>query len=242
MTEFKYPRRDPARALPRDVVLLGLDIGQSPDPSALSVVQRSGRVPATYGVRWLKRWALGHRYSDVVLEAAHVATDKSLEGLDRYLVIDATGVGRPVLEMFDAEGPILKAVAGFAGVSQIAVTITAGFSVTVSKADRGVLLLADEAYNVPRRDLISTAQVVLQTKRLRIAEGLGRDGEQLLEEFLSLRRRMTDKGETFEPDSAAGHDDLVLSVALPVWYGEQVLGDVYREETDGGETQIPLRV
>ena len=218
---------------PAEVALIGLDVGQAPDPSALAMVQRSGLVPALFGVRYLRRWPLGTAYRVVVAEAARVFKDPALAAMERYLVVDATGVGRPIVGMLEDTG-----------LDPIAVTITGGFDVTVVRAVKGQQPLAVEAYHVPRRDLVSTAQVLLQAKRLKIAEGLT-DGEQLVQELLSLRRKLTDKGETFEPESSAAHDDLTIAMALACWYGEHVLGNVYeprRGDESADETVIPLKV
>lgn len=218
---------------PAEVALIGLDVGQAPDPSALAMVQRSGLVPALFGARYLQRWPLGTAYRVMVAEAARVFNDPALAGLERYLIVDATGVGRPIVEMLEG-----------LGVDPIAVTITGGFDVTVVRPTKGQQPLAVEAYHVPRRDLISTGQVLLQAKRLKIAEGLS-EGEQLVQELLSLRRKLTDKGETFEPESTGGHDDLVMALLLACWYGEHVLGNVYerrREDEAGDDTVIPLKV
>jgi hypothetical protein len=218
---------------PAEVALIGLDVGQAPDPSALAMVQRSGLVPALFGARYLRRWPLGTAYRAVVTEAARVFKDPALAGMERYFVVDATGVGRPIVEMLDE----LK-------LDPIAVTITGGFDVTVVRPTKGQQPLAVEAYHVPRRDLISTGQVLLQAKRLKIAEGLT-EGEQLVQELLSLRRKLTEKGETFEPEGTGGHDDLVMALLLACWYGEHVLGNVYErrpEDESAGETVIPLKV
>jgi len=218
---------------PAELALFGLDVGQAPDPSALTMVQRSGLVPALFGVRYLRRWPLGTAYRSMVAEVARVVKDGAVATMQRYLVVDATSVGRPIVEMLEGEG-----------LDPIAVTITGGFDVTVVRPVKGQEPLAVEAYHVPRRDLISTVQVLLQAKRLKIAEGLP-DGDQLIQELLSLRRKLTEKGETFEPESSGAHDDLALALALPCWYGSHVLGNVY-EPRPGDEvereTVIPLKV
>ena len=81
------------------------------------------------------------------------------------LVVDATGVGRPVVELLER-----------AGLSPISITITGGDVVTSE----------GYGYRVPKRDLISAAQVLLQTERLAIAKGLPQV-QVLVEELLAFR-------------------------------------------------------
>jgi len=116
------------------------------------------------------------------------------------LVVDATGVGKPILDTFRE-----------ANLRPRGVIITGGD--TASRAggiDR-----------VPKRELVTTLQVALQAKRLRIAEDLPL-AEVLLKEFRGFRVKISLSGHaTFGNDVGswreAEHDDLVLATALAVW-------------------------
>ena len=83
-------------ALAEDYIA-GLDIGQANDPSALCVIERVG--PRLH-VRHLERLPLGLPYPAQVERVAGVLDRPPLVGHVR-LVLDATGVGRPVLDLFD---------------------------------------------------------------------------------------------------------------------------------------------
>ncbi|MDQ3253852.1 MAG: hypothetical protein M3R15_08090 [Acidobacteriota bacterium] len=111
--------------------------------------------------------------------------------------IDATGVGRPVVEMFaEAELPG----------HLMPVTITGGHA--VNQANGG--------YNVPKRVFVSGLQVALQTKRLQIAAQLPEAAtlKSKLQNFqLTITKAAND---TYEGRTGA-HDDLVLSVAVGLW-------------------------
>src|ERR1700751_1459479 len=89
---------------------VGLDLGQSRDYSAVAVVERAeillgDRDPVTYERRearrfrvlYLERVALGTPYPDVVERVRSVAQGKAVAGRCT-LVMDATGVGAPVLD------------------------------------------------------------------------------------------------------------------------------------------------
>src|SRR5262245_30493139 len=91
---------------------IGLDLGQAQDYSALCIVERTNRPDPQapegekprdvncYGVRHLHRWKLGTPYSIIVEEVVTLCARPPLPGAS--LVLDATGVGRPVVEMFRA--------------------------------------------------------------------------------------------------------------------------------------------
>ena len=67
------------------------------------------------------------------------------------LIVDATGIGRPVVDLMRKEKLEVKAV-----------VITAGDTETY----------ADGFFRVPKRNLVSTGQVLLQSKRIKILSSL----------------------------------------------------------------------
>ena len=97
---------------------VGADLGQSQDPTAVAVVRRLDRWPAKpiFQVGHLGRLPLGTSYPNVVSHVTNMLHRPPLLG-KAELVIDFTGVGRPVFDMFVGRG-----------VSPIGVTITAGES------------------------------------------------------------------------------------------------------------------
>ena len=189
----------------------GLDLGQSRDWTALAIVQRHGvgasRGDAHYQVRHLERPPLGTPYPDVVeLVAARL---RMLPPKSARLVIDATGVGAPVVDM------VRRADLG--GTPIVAVTITGG-----NAAHRD----GHRAASVPKRDLVSTLQVLLQSGRLKIAEGLPL-ARLLSVELLNFRATISLSGHDSYAAGAdaawreAGtNDDLVLAVSLACWVAE----------------------
>src|SRR5882672_6014040 len=90
---------------------VGLDLGQSRDDSALAVVERAEivldemdrvtyerRRERRFRVRFLERAPLGTPYPDVVERVRQVVRRPALAGRCT-LVMDATGVGAPVLDL-----------------------------------------------------------------------------------------------------------------------------------------------
>ncbi len=222
---------------------IGVDLGQAQDYTAITVLERKQRdtgkcrdrpdlvnmsvsyswgVPRTksipvpseavtenlYAARHLERLPIGTPYP------AQVARIKELH--DRLkaetkkaplLVVDQTGVGRPVVDMLRA-----------AELSPAAVTITGGDAVSRD----------DKDYRVPKRDLVSVVQVLLQAERLKIASSL-KEAATLIAELLAFKVSINLRGhDSYGNDQGMWrenpHDDLVLAMALAAWYGENMPG------------------
>src|SRR5476651_1156240 len=91
---------------------IGLDLGQTQDNTALAILERTEKTfeivypdkPAriekkwNFGCRDLKRWPLGTSYPAIVDDVAELVKKPPLG--NAHLVIDGTGVGRPVTDMF----------------------------------------------------------------------------------------------------------------------------------------------
>ena len=156
----------------------------------------------SYAVRHLERLTAGTPYPEQVsLTQALVSRLKEQQGRVT-LVLDQTGVGRPVTDLFRS-----------AKLEPKAATVTGGD--TVSREGNET--------RVPKRDLVSSAQVLLQAKRLTIASSLPLV-QVLISELLAFKTTITLQRENSsappEPWRERSHDDLVLAVALAAWYGE----------------------
>ena len=195
--------------------IVGLDLGQAGDYTALAVlekvwVEREGQPRARYDVGHLERPPLGTPYPDVVALVRGRVAALLARGAAATLVVDQTGVGRPVVDLLRRAG---------VGCPLVPVTITAGHAATEVAGERSW----ERAFHVPKRELVSTLAVLLQTGRLRVAAGLPAAAI-LIQELLAFRARVTAAGH--DAYGAGGdwregaHDDLVLAVALAAWYGE----------------------
>ena len=75
----------------------------------------------------------------------------------------------------------------------------------------------------PKVELVGTLQVLLQTRRLQIADALV-DAPVLVRELETFRAAPPVlRGETVESWRERDHDDLVLAVAVAAWLGELAL-------------------
>lgn len=188
---------------------VGLDLGQSQDFTALAVVERAEvagawdpvtfeyRTETAVRLRHMERIALGTSYPEVVARVGRVMRSAALAEGGRNLIVDATGVGQPVVDLLEREDLPCRIWP---------VTITGGASEGMSKG----------TYRVPKRDLIIGLQVKLQAGELQIAAGL-KEGAALVHELADMRVQMTSGGREKYGARSGEHDDLVLAVALACW-------------------------
>jgi hypothetical protein len=180
--------------------ILGLDLGQAADFSALAILEQTKQVKANrYGCRGLKRWPLGTSYPAIVAEVAKLVEKLPLK--DAKLVIDGSGVGRPVVDMFTK---------AHLSASIEPVIITAGQS--ESQADR--------YHHVAKVILVSSVQVLLQERRLQFAAALT-ETPILVRELENYRVKVTPAANESFNAREGEHDDLVLALALACWWGER---------------------
>src|SRR5215210_417342 len=197
--------------------ILGLDLGQAWDYTALAVLEQTWHeiegVPTTrYDVRHLERMPLGTPYPEVVKQVGQRVN--ALRGLDASvtLVVDQTGVGRPVVDLLrDAALPCRL----------VPIMITGGQTVTQTEEQHG--WVKTTSFHVPKRDLVSVFAVLLQSGRIRVAQDLPA-AQLLVQELLNFRVKISLSGRDSygagEEWRDGAHDDLVLAVALAAWYGE----------------------
>jgi hypothetical protein len=203
--------------------LLGLDLGQTQDFTALAVLERRQpdpeqdiSTPADYALRHLQRFPLGTPYTEIVPAVARLATAEPLR--DCPLVVDQTGVGRAVVDM-------LYQAAGWV----VPVTITGGHAVTQAE---------DRSWHVPKKELVTCLQVVMQARRWQIARRLP-DAALLVRELQNFQVKITAvANETFGVWREGKHDDLVLAVALACWWGERNPPAYPGMFSSGGESLI----
>ena len=211
-------QRNPSDPSPRQAVpamkidqaepeyIIGVDLGYSQDYTALAIAERVGLKKAEYRIRHLMRFELLTPYQEVARQVHRILHSEQMRLFDKHLIIDATGVGRPVIEMFEDEG-----------LEPIAITITSGFEFTRVK-DRA-------EFRVPKEHLVSAMQMVVQGGRMKVSPKL-KLAKTFVEEAKNFKVKITeDKTATYEAWRSRDHDDLVLAVATALWYGETQLCD-----------------
>jgi hypothetical protein len=178
---------------------MGLDLGQKRDHTAVAVVEREeryvGRAPLV--IRHLQRAPLGTGYPAIVAAVKEAIQGDELRG-QCSLIVDATGLGAPVMDMLRM---------AWLGCNLTAVTITGG----ERESQQGM------NWSVPKRDLMAGLQVMLEQGELKIAREIPASGA-LVKELLSVRMAQRGLGRMrVGADGFGEHDDLVMAVALAVW-------------------------
>jgi hypothetical protein len=168
---------------------------------ALGLSGRFGRpAEVPLAVRHLQRFELGTKYTDVVESIGALVRSEPLRHMPAVLLVDKTGVGAAVLDSFT-----------HARIGAVAITLHGGSSVTRDPQRSG--------FRVPKRDLITVTQVLLQNGRLRVASGLP-EAETLKKELLNFKVKIDPKTahDSYEHWRESDHDDLVLAVSMAAWF------------------------
>lgn len=188
---------------------VGIDIGQAYDPTAICVASRIDTAPAElqflgvvprshrYEVAHLERLPLGLAYPRQVDHIERLLQRAPLARFAPAVLVDYTGVGRPVFDMF-AERTALRDAQG--------VVITGGRETSGTEA----------GWSVPKGELVSKLQALLHSGELKIAAGLP-DAAVLARELQDFRVRFTESGNATFNAREGAHDDLVLALALAVF-------------------------
>jgi hypothetical protein len=213
---------------------IGVDLGKLTDPTALVVTTRSLSVDSLTGLperstrgeaiyRWecraIKRYKLGTAYLSIVADVVRICRRPELHpGL--RLVLDATGVGVAVTEMFT------RALINFPEIECHTVSITAGegFSAVTTLARSN--MVARGQWRVSKIQLIAAIREVLENRRFKITPDpeTGKPvefAEVLIRELTNFRERITESANMTYEARQGTHDDLVLATCLPIWLGSQ---------------------
>lgn len=186
-----------------------LDVGSEQDHSVFTVLRYiDARIknPAGedidlphYGLVYLEQMPLKTQYPEIIARAAYILDSMRHNA---HFLVDATGVGNPVVQMMQHLNPI-------------PIVIVSGH--TVNQRETG-------GYNVPKREIVTSLQAVMHGRRLQIAKGLDHI-EQLKKEILGFKMKVRDSGSIgWEAASERTHDDIVMSLGVNVWYNEKMYG------------------
>lgn len=198
-----------------------VDFGGLTDYTAIAILHRvlnqeespDGRRPiyvenpryySAYKLRYLERFPLGMTYPEQVEKIKTMMEHPSLHGRTQLLADVTSNVSTRQIMQDKKMNPI-------------GIWITSGR--TSSPSQHG--------YNVPKSELAAAINSVYQSRRIKVPYGLPfrKEYEKELEGF---EPKLTDhKTLTYEAAQAAVHDDLVMAVAMGLWYGEKVYTRTY---------------
>lgn len=190
----------------------GVDVGKEIDPSAVCVVEKRWtpvegdvttqrtdvKTEVQYGVRYLERLELGLSYTVQVAHVRRLVRSPMIRG-NVKLIVDGTGCGGPVVDMFRDTG-----------LTPVKIMITSGASWKRTYDTYGY------GYNISKLALMSRLQVMLHGGDLHVEESLN-EWPVLSEEIKNFQMRATDSGNVQLEARQGTHDDLVLALACAVW-------------------------
>lgn len=188
---------------------IGLDLGQRRDRTAIAILERAEivsaeRDPVTWApvnttstaVRFLRRLPLHTPYTAVANHVVQIGNTLSKLG-QCTLVVDATGVGLPVVDALKVANAQWRLM-----------------PVTIGAAAHEYY--SDGFWRVPKRDLIAHLQIAFENHAFRIAGRLP-ESQTLIEELASMRATTRLTGHTRFASAGAAHDDLAIALALSWW-------------------------
>lgn len=192
--------------------LVGADVADISDYTAISVVKITPNVndkgavigPPFFDVSYLDRFN-GRGYPAVVDAILDVANMGQIAGKST-IILDATGVGKPVYDFLRLESHKRN----------LKIPIEAVWFTAGERFHRR----PDGMINLPKLDMAQRLQLAFQQRRVRIAADM-EFTDTLAAELASFTLKFTKTARvTAEAWRDKDHDDLVFSVGLPVWYAE----------------------
>ncbi len=219
------------------IVIIGIDIGQKVDPTAVCVCEierreiepsrmefpkRGGlfttsdmiRIPAkftdVYVARHIARLPLGTPYPDVARHVAELVDSLVRRGISRpRIIVDSTGVGAPIVD-------ILREALKGRSRDLIAANFTHGDKFTQNDEyhpRQGSTASVGKAY------LVSRLQALLQTERIKLPDTA--EARTLAKELQDYEIHVDqDANEKYGAFKVGSHDDLVTSLGWCVVYRE----------------------
>lgn len=184
--------------------ILGVDLGQARDPTALALVERQAIVGSRdldLRVRWLNELPLGTPYPAVVSYLERLVKSDWLNGRVQ-LAVDYTGVGRPVVDYLREQPELAE--------------LTWAISFTSGKEERQTFM----DYTVPKSTIVMSVLVAAQEGRLK-ADWRMPHGQTLKRQLLAFAMKRTAANNAqFEGEKS--HDDMVMALACAVWLSGHV--------------------
>jgi len=184
-------------------VIIGVDIGQRRDPTAIAVVEVVKREDGYhFRVRHLETLPLGTQFYAVAARVAEVvASVRKLSGRTPTVCVDATGLGLPVLEMIERAG-VPKVVP---------VYFTHGDRRTERQGASGRLEVS-----LGKALLVCRLQALLQSDRLHLLPTMAAARE-LAAELRTYEIRVDERAnDRYGAFKVGTHDDLVTALGLAV--------------------------
>lgn len=199
-------------------IIIGIDIGQRHDPTAVAVAEafrqeRAGSgAEYAYTIRHFERLELGTPYPDVSKRVTEIVGNILSRPRDpRYtspqvtIAIDITGVGRPVCDILRRD---LKAAGHVVRISEV----------TFTHGDRLKGRFGASEISLGKAYLVSRLQALFQTQRIEMSRK-NREAAAMRQELMDYEIKITeDANDKYGAFRVGSHDDLVTALGLAVMH------------------------
>lgn len=199
---------------PVDEFAIGLDIGQSVDPSAISVIHHTITALPTWTVDHkakvhrqdkaemfacvhLERLPLPNSYPTQVDYVRSVLARPPFDRIRPIFALDETGCGRPIGDLFEK-----------AGLRPERILITGGTEIA-----RGSTI---NRWHVPKSHLIARLDALMHSGEFKMPGAL-RDAGTLVGELKDFERKVSDAGRWSWNARSRKHGDLILSISIALF-------------------------
>ena len=187
-----------------NLILMGVDIGQKREPTAICVAEleerkeRERRTTNHFTVRHLESLPLGTPYPGVAARLSRLARGIRQHANGRaYLYVDATGIGQPIIDLLHQE------TTGLGSITPVY------FTHGDQRTREGRQIRLGKAY------LVSRLQMLLQTRRLHLPRTA--ESERLAQELLDYEIQVSeDANDRYGAFRVGSRDDLVTALGLAV--------------------------
>jgi len=221
--------------------ILGLDLAKRSDFTAISILRRTavfdarGQMERDKKGDILPRFACVHlerhrgmHYPDIVTRTMDLLGTPEV-GERPILVLDQTGVGSPVYDMFRDKNVSNYTIVG--------VTSTGGQTWSV---------VGPRQMNVSKVLMVSAMQVAFQSGRLKISPKLPL-AEVVKKELISYRVKITLSANEQYMARDSDHDDCVISLMLPIYLATSIIGrglmpSLERDELEETQEELLTRL
>jgi hypothetical protein len=186
-----------------NLILMGIDIGQKREQTAISVVEfeereTDRRTVHHFVVRHLELLPVGTSYPAVAERLSQVTRGiRRKNDQSPYLYVDATGLGQPIIDL------LYKETTGIGLITPVY------FTHGDQRNQKGIQVKLGKAY------LVSRLQMLLQTGRLHLPRTA--ESERLAEELLNYEIRVDENAnDRYAAFRVGAHDELVTALGLAV--------------------------
>ena len=188
---------------------IGVDLGQRRDRTAIVIIEvadiaSNQRSAVTYApdrrtrraVRHMERLPLDTPYTAIVERVTRLANELAASN-PCTVVVDATGVGLPVVDALRTPAARWRLM-----------------PVTIGHSDRDTYV--DGFWRVAKRDLVARLQIAFDFEELTISRALP-ETETIVEELTAMRASLRGSGHTRYESPGHAQDDLAIALSLAWW-------------------------